>query len=232
MNDTIHRTKLREDVEILIVERIRSGQWRAGSRLPSETALAEQFLVSRSTIRSAVKSLQLSGILRSKNGSGTYVTDNASTALENRELACVLSHPTGAQQLVQARYILEPQLAALAAKNASVSETEELFSILSRMEQQQDRHALMTDGYLFHQKIAQISHNTVLFDFYRSIAAQLRGLRVLESLTLKTFLEGVEDHRAIACAIQNRNDGLAKQLMRVHLKKDYGSYLPQASLLE
>ena len=55
---------------------------------------------------------------------------------------------------------------------------------------------------------------------------------MLESLTLETFVEGIEEHRAIAKAILERDDALAKQLMRSHLKKDYGEYLDSPEILE
>ena len=117
-------------------------------------------------------------------------------------------------------------------KNASEKEIGDLFDILGAMEKNLDRHSLMAHGYRFHQAVAEFSHNQVLFGFYQSAAAQLRGLRVMESLTLETFLEGIEEHRAIARAISQRDDALAKQLMRSHLKKDYALYLQRPEILE
>ena len=127
---------------------------------------------------------------------------------------------------------MEPQLAALAAKNATPEQVEQLFSILQEMEHNRDRHSLMVHGYRFHQAVAQFAHNQVLYGFFQSAAKQMRGLRVLESLTLEVFLEGIEDHRAIAKAIRLGDDALAKQLMRSHLKKDYGQYLERPDMLE
>jgi GntR family transcriptional repressor for pyruvate dehydrogenase complex len=225
MRESIQRTKLCHDVAERMIERIRAGEWTPGVKLPSEPNLAMLFDVSRATIRSAVKILQNAGILRSVGGSGTYVQENAPIILEARELASVLSEPQNVYELVQARYVLEPQLCALAAKYATDKEIEELFSILREMENSQDRHVLMSCGYRFHQAVAEFSHNRVLYGFYQSIASQLRGLRVLDSLTLDMFLNGVEEHRAIAKAIKNRNGVLAKALLCDHLEKDYTAYL-------
>lgn len=232
MSDAIHRTKLCEDVAELILARIRSRQWTQDSRLPSEPELAELFDVSRATVRSAIRSLQLSGILYSRSGSGTYVSDSALLILETRDLALVMADPENLYSLVQARYILEPQLAALAARNATREEITVLFEILADMEQDTDRHSLMNHGYLFHQAVARFSHNQVLYGFFQSAAKQLRGLRVLDSLGLETFLEGISAHKAIACAISDGDSALAKQLMRSHLKKDYSQYLDRAEFLE
>ena len=232
MSEYIYRTKLSEDVAKRMIEHIRSQQWEAGSKLPSEPELAELFGVSRETVRTAVRMLQKSGLLYSKRGSGTYVTERALAVLESKELAMLLETPRSIYALVQARYVLEPQLSALAVENATQEELRELFETLELMEKHLDRHSLMTYGYRFHQLVAKASHNQVLYSFYQSIASQLRGLRVLEDLTLETFLKGIDHHRAIANAISDRNGALAKELMRAHLKKDYGDYLTCPDLLE
>ncbi len=232
MSSTIHRQKLFQDVADRIVEHIQSKKWVEGERLPSELELAEYFDVSRATIRSAIKSLQLSGVLYSRSGSGTYISDNAPLVLGTMELAAVMADPANISSLVQARYILEPQLAALSARNITKPQTEILLGIVGEMEQNYDRHSLMACGYRFHQAVAKFSRNQVLYGFYQSIASQLRGLRVLESLTLEIFLQGIDEHRAIAMAIGDGNDLLAKQLMRAHLKKDYAAYLERWEILE
>ena len=130
----MQKTKLCEDIANCITENIRSQKWKEGTKIPSEPALSELFGVSRDTVRTAVKLLQLSGVLCSRAGSGTYVHENASSILEARELASVISEPQNVHELLQARLILEPQLCALAVKNASDSEVEQLFSILQNME--------------------------------------------------------------------------------------------------
>lgn len=230
MSDSIYRPKLWEEVSEQILSRIRAQQWTAGEKLPPEPELAKIFDVSRATVRSAVKNLQFSGVLRTRGGSGTYVSDSASTVLETKDLALVMSDPDNLQALVQTRYILEPQMAALAACRATAQEVDQLFTILHAMEQNHDKHSLMTHGYLFHQAVAQFSHNQVLYGFFQSAARQLRGLRVLDSLTLDIFVEGIREHYQIAEAIAEKDALLAKQRMRAHLAKDYADYLRDVTL--
>jgi GntR family transcriptional repressor for pyruvate dehydrogenase complex len=232
MNDQIYRLKLWEEVSEQILTKIRSQQWPSGTKLPSEADLAKMFDVSRATVRSAVKNLQFSGVLRTRSGSGTYVSDTASMVLETKDLALVMADPENLNALVQTRYILEPQMAALAACKATAQEVDQLFTIVHAMEQDSDKHTLMTHGYLFHQAVAQFSHNQVLYGFFQSAARQLRGLRVLDSLTLEIFLDGIQEHHAIAEAIAARNPALAKELMQLHLKKDYAQYLQGIDLLD
>jgi GntR family transcriptional repressor for pyruvate dehydrogenase complex len=225
MSDQIYRLKLWEEVSEQILTKIRSQQWQVGAKLPAEADLAKMFDVSRATVRAAVKNLQFSGILRTRGGSGTYVSDAASMVLEAKDLAFVMADPENVNALVQTRYILEPQMAALAACKATVQEVDQLFTIVEAMRQDSDKHTLMTHGYLFHQAVAQFSHNKVLYGFFQSAARQLRGLRVLDSLTLEIFLDGVQEHYAIAEAIAAKQPALARERMQLHLKKDYSEYL-------
>ena len=105
MSAPIQRTKLYEDVADRILERVRAGTWPAGSRLPAEGELAEEFDVSRSTVRAAVRSLRIAGVLQPRNGSGTYVTAQAQMILDTRELAAVMGDPARIRDLVETRLI-------------------------------------------------------------------------------------------------------------------------------
>lgn len=225
MIEPIFRIKLYEDVANRIQERVRSEQWRAGDRLPAEADLAREFDVSRSTIREAVRSLQMAGILRSKAGSGTYVADNAPLILLTRELAAIMGDPEHLHDLVQARYLLEPQLAELAAEKASEGEKRHLLQTVEEMAREEDRFGLMTLGHAFHMELAAMSHNAVLRGFYSSAASQMRSMRVLESLTLEVYLQGVEEHRVIAMAVAAGDGVAAREAMASHLAKDYAQYL-------
>ena len=230
MSSPIQRIKLFEDVANHIIARIQNEVW--AEKLPPEDQLAEEFDVSRSTVREAVRSLQLAGILRSKPGSGTFVSEAAPLILGTRELAKIMQTPEGLRDLVQTRYVLEPQLAELAAREATEEELQRLFGIVERMREKHDRMSLMALGHAFHMELSKLAHNRVLAGLYQSVANQLKGLRVLDSLTLEIYLQGIEEHQAIAEAVALRDPQLAGQRMREHLQKDYGAYLPQAAKTE
>ncbi|MBP3588748.1 MAG: FadR family transcriptional regulator [Clostridia bacterium] len=225
MSEPIFRIKLYEEVANHIQERIRLEQWRAGERLPAEAELAKEFDVSRSTVREAVRSLQIAGLLRSRAGAGTYVAESAPMILLTRELADIMSDPEHLQDLVRARLVLEPQLAALAAEKATAEEKEALLQMVDRMEREHDRFGLMNRGHAFHMALAAASHNLILNGFYQSAARQLRSMRVLESLTLEIYRQGVEEHRQIAKAVAGGDTQGAKEAMAAHLAKDYAEYL-------
>lgn len=227
MSETIQRTKLYEDVTERMLDHIRTETWAPGTKIPPEVELAKLFDVSRCTIREAVKSLQIAGFLRSRAGSGTFVSERAPTLLQTQALAGIMADPAALRELVQARYILEPQLAQMAAQAATEEEIRGLFAILDRMERGQTRFELMSVGHQFHLSLAQLAHNRVLYGFYVSAASQMRSMRVLESLTLEVYRSGIHEHAAIAEAIAHRNGALAAQRMREHLQNDYGPYLSE-----
>ena len=86
MSETIQRTKLYEDVTERMLDHIRTETWAPGTKIPPEVELAKLFDVSRCTIREAVKSLQIAGFLRSRAGSGTFVSERAPTLLQTQAL--------------------------------------------------------------------------------------------------------------------------------------------------
>ena len=215
MSETIQRTKLYEDVTERMLDHIRTETWAPGTKIPPEVELAKLFDVSRCTI------------LRSRAGSGTFVSERAPTLLQTQALAGIMADPAALRELVQARYILEPQLAQMAAQAATEEEIRGLFAILDRMKRGQTRFELMSVGHQFHLSLAQLAHNRVLYGFYVSAASQMRSMRVLESLTLEVYRSGIHEHAAIAEAIAHRDGALAAQRMREHLQNDYGPYLSE-----
>ena len=144
-----------------------------------------------------------------------------------RELADIMSDPDHLHDLVRARYLLEPQLAALAARKATPDEKTALLHLADRMRQENDRFGLMSLGHRFHMELAAMSHNVVLNGFYQSAASQMRSMRVLDTLTLEIYLQGVEDHRRIAEAVAAADAEAAMEAMKDHLKNDYAEYLTE-----
>src|SRR4051794_27437335 len=101
--------KLYQQVAAAIAEGITAGRYRRGGRLPSERDLAEEFKVSRPTIREAMLALEIRGMVEARHGSGVYVTEGAADQAPAPEL------DIGAFELTEARVLFEGEAAALAA---------------------------------------------------------------------------------------------------------------------
>src|SRR3954464_8439555 len=109
MSTTTGKKKLYQAVVESIVQSIRAGTFKHGQRLPSERDLAEEFGVSRPTIREAMLALEIRGMVEARHGSGVYVTDNPPDQQAAPEL------DIGAFELTEARALFEGEAAALAA---------------------------------------------------------------------------------------------------------------------
>ena len=205
------------------MEMIRSEEYPAGARLPSEQQLAQRFEVSRNTVRGAIRSLSIFGLLRSINGSGTFVSERANVILEAQALASIMAHPDALLELVQARCVLEPQLAAMAARAASREEIDRLFEIVERMRGVEDHTAQINIGFSFHLELARMAHNRVLLGFYTSSAKQLRDMRLLGFPVPHDYARSTEDHLRIAEAIASRDPALSQFQMRHHITLCYQS---------
>ena len=125
----ISKKKYYETISEQIEQAILSGEWAEGSRVPTEDELAGIFQVGRGSIREAITNLQMSGVLNSSPGIGTYVADNAISCINNHQLADMLNDPESLNDMVEARQILEPQLAAYAAEHGNEALHERLRTI-------------------------------------------------------------------------------------------------------
>ena len=118
---------------------IRSGDLEHGARLPSERALAEQFQVSRSSVREAIRSLELQGLVVTKRGSGTFINTedlDSIVALLASTLSSGPGSPDTLDDIFEVRHVLEPQISAMAALRASPQEIEDMTQILEEQERQ------------------------------------------------------------------------------------------------
>lgn len=227
MINPIVKNKLYEDVSSQIVEMVKTASWPEGSRIPTETELAALFRVGRNSIREAVKSLQLSGILTSSPGLGTFVTAHALQKIRNTELLNLLSNGEYLADLIETRLVLETRMTRLAANRAMPEGIAILEGILDEMRLCETKEALSEQGFRFHTQIAELTGNRILTGFYRSIAFQLISQRNLDFLTLEVYRRGIGDHEAIFEAIREHDGEKAMALMEKHLQNEYGHYLEE-----
>src|SRR5438552_13630491 len=116
----VRTSRLYEQIVQQIEESILKGALKPGDQLPAERELAEQFGVSRTAVREAVKALREKGLVEAYSGRGTFVTDGTSQAIrQSLDLMIKIGQPDGSTHLAELRAILEPEIAALAATRAA-----------------------------------------------------------------------------------------------------------------
>src|SRR5512134_999370 len=135
----VQLSRLYEQIVEQIEQLILDGKLNPGDQLPSERELAEQFNVSRTAVREAVKALREKGLVEIEAGRGTFITHGVSKALRH-SLDWMVRSGDGNRlaDLVQVRYILEPEIAALAAEMATELDIERLEHAVSVMDSAMD----------------------------------------------------------------------------------------------
>lgn len=209
--------KLYQQVAGAIASAITDGQYPVGSRLPSERDLAEEFGVSRPTVREAMIALEIRGLVEARHGSGIYVMEGAEAGAPPLDL------DIGAFELTEARRLFEGEACALAASVITDEELAELETILADMVGENSLATSIGEqaDRRFHLTIARATRNTAilmvvetLWDIrYRSplCAAMLTRARQVGVRPL------IEDHREILDALIQRDPAAARQVMRAHL---------------
>ncbi|MEP6803681.1 MAG: FadR/GntR family transcriptional regulator [Flavobacterium sp.] len=173
MKTLIHKKSLAEEVASKIQEQITEGYYKVNEKLPIETELMKSFGVGRSSIREAMKLLSNSGLLKIKQGLGTFVQEiNGTREPMNDKLM-----RAKVQDIDEVRQLLELKIAEKAALNRTEDD------IIAMKQHLANRLKAANDGLLeecieadvqFHIAIAQASKNEILADLYQSVAIHLK----------------------------------------------------------
>lgn len=214
--DRTKRKPLGAQVEDGLMGYILQKPVRPGEKIPNEFELAKQFGVGRSTIREAVKGLVSRGILEVRRGSGTYVISVSPLEEDPLGLGRFEDKYQLALELFDVRLMIEPEIAALACRNASEEDIRRLRRLCDETEALYvEGHNHISKDIEFHTCIASCSKNQVvevLIPVINTAVCTFANLthRMLMDETLKT-------HRAITEAIEKRDFVGAKCAMIMHL---------------
>ncbi|HXY14970.1 MAG TPA: FadR/GntR family transcriptional regulator [Terriglobales bacterium] len=216
--ESIRRNKVYEEVARQL-ERLILTKLHPGDKLPSERELAESLGVSRSSIRDAIRSLELVGLVEPRQGSGTVVREISAETLMN-PLTSVLRHKIElVTELIDFRKMLEPPLAARAATHASAEELEEMEEILHRQEAKfRIGELAVEEDSEFHYAIAMASGNSVVLKVLDFLMDLLRDTRERSLQTEGRPQKSLAGHRKILAAIKKRDAEAAKAAMRHHIE--------------
>ena len=216
--ETVRRDKVYEGVAKQI-ERLILKKLQPGDKLPSERELAELLRVSRSSIRDAIRSLELMGMVEPRQGAGTIVREISADSVAN-PLANVLKHKGELiQELLDFRMMLEPQLAARAATRVSDDDISEMEEILDRQEKKlRAGESTIPEDSEFHYAIALASGNSVVLKVLDTLMDLLRDSRERSLQMEGRQQKSVAGHRRILAAIKRHDSEGAKIAMRRHIE--------------
>lgn len=197
-----------------IVEAIHRGDYPVSSKLPSEFELAEQMGVSRPSIREALSALQAMSIIESRPGSGNYVLRKPSSS-EESDTVHLIESETGCLEVMEARGVLEPPIAALVAEKASdgvVAQLREFIDNMHKFAARDDFDAYFEVDKKFHIALADGAGNALVKSALSPLLDTM-DQRVYREFTRHYYLKNVDDlqlvvdlHKEILDAIE-ANDG-------------------------
>lgn len=200
-----------------IKNKIEAGVWKPGDRLPTIEEMSSELNVGLSSIREAIRILNQQKILRVEQGRGTYVREDISSNIARGTLSFL--EKASWLQLTEARLIMEPELAAMAAKNRTQEQSEELLSNAAMMSKKAGKgQDFLKEDLNFHRLIAEAAGNEVILNMLAEISDLL-----LDSRRKTMRIPGMDEkassyHILIARAISQHDEQKARDLMRMHIQ--------------
>ena len=208
-----------DEAILKIKEMILDGRLKAGERLPPEKELSEQLGLSRSSLREAVKALEIIRILDVRRGDGTYVTSlEARLLTEAMAFIVDLQQDTSVLELFEVRRMLEPAAAAVAARRISSDQLALLRASMATVRGDTSVEDLVAHDTEFHRIIAQASGNSYLASLLDGLSGGTVRARVWRGLTEeRAVTRTIDEHAAIADALGRGDSELVRSLLTVHI---------------
>ncbi len=207
-----------------IIDLVRRGEFPPGSQLPPERDLAEQLAVSRASLREALSALQLLGLVETRSGQGTFVCTEAPATLLRLDASLLYQDLESPFAILQARKVVEPSIAAFAARQRSDEALQRLKGIQDLVESDPPGQYLSSEGdRRFHLAVAEATENPVLVSMM-SIVYELMGqkpwlmLRNATAAAPERLQQYAGQHRRICEAIKAQDEKAAAARMKEHLE--------------
>lgn len=217
----IQTERLYEQIVSQIEARIAAGELKVGDKLPSEFDLADQFQVSRTAVREAVKILRQKGLIDILPGKGTFVTNGTPLAMQQSfDMLKKFGSAEGYTNLVEVREIMEPQIAALAATRITDEYIQAMQEAYATMETSAENADLFVEADLdFHLALAEATQNPLIPALMDTIIGLLREQRKRTALVQGGLQRGQSHHKEILNAIIQHDPRAARKAMQQHLEQ-------------
>ena len=216
--EPIRRSKLYQGIVEQIETLLEKGQLRPGDQLPPERALADQFQVSRASVREALRTLELLGIVETRAGGGTFVRRVAPDDLA-RPLQTLIARGHTLQDVIEFRGVVEPAVAALAATRVTPAQLDELRDILVAQQSKVAAGETYADeDTRFHELIGDAAGNELLTTMLGVIWDVRRTSREQWLLTNARAHASLEAHHRVYDALARHDAEAARQASAEHIR--------------
>ncbi len=226
--DLTSRSALYETIADKIERLILTEEMQTDSKMPSEQYLADSFGVSRPVIREALKLLRERGLITSRQGAATVITEPCTDVLARNLNRIILMKNVTPMQVYQIRMVLEMMSIHQAAERFTEKDIEELCELNGDMIKSKSDRTLRAElDMAFHKRIADIAENPLLSMMLDAVGTLMQPLIISNLEKLGDADKGDESHRQIIEAIRSGNGELASGVMKDHLTSSaqyYGNF--------
>jgi GntR family transcriptional repressor for pyruvate dehydrogenase complex len=224
MPNKVQVPRISDAVAASLERRILEGSLKPGDRLPPERELAVELGVSRPSLREAIQKLASKGMVHSRQGGGTYVTDSLNSTFFDPWQDMMGNHPNLREDMLEFRRMLEGQAAEWAAERATDADLQRLdqaFAAVSAAYESDDTNRRSAADIAFHQAIGDAAHNALLGhlsvallrlmqDSIRLNLGELKNVPAASSLLMS-------QHAAIHAAVRSRKPSAARAAAETHI---------------
>lgn len=212
----VRKTRAYEEIVRQLQSLIAQGRLKSGDRLSTERELAQQFGVSRVTVRQALSVLQAMGLVESRIGNGTFARTQVA---EVTVLASMLNLPrSNLVDQLELRRLIEPEVARLAAERATHAQIAQMSRSIELQVKKLDKGvSFVEEDSALHLTIARSTQNALLVRMIESIHELLRGSREASLRERQTMERSLAGHRKIVDAIARHDAPAARKAMLNHV---------------
>ena len=214
----IERRNVSDMVYEQFMDALRSGEWRAGEKIPSENELASALNVSRMSIRTALQRLSALGLIESRQGDGTFVCEFTGAQYANSLVPITLTGSAQMEHLMEFRKILDCEIAALAAQKADEATVEALReNYRKHKELAHDLEGSAEMDAEFHFMLAKATQNPLIIQVY-TVFMKVFEMNMREIVRKMGSSGAMKFHREIIDAIAEKDASAARKIMAAHIE--------------
>jgi GntR family transcriptional regulator, transcriptional repressor for pyruvate dehydrogenase complex len=218
--EPVKRSRIYEHIVEQIRALIREGRWAPGDQIPPERELAERFRVSRTSVREALRALEMQGVIDSRQGGGTFVRTADTEALVPPLAAAILRGRRELAEVLEVRELIEPGIARRAAMRATQEHVTELEHLLERQRQCIAQNLSFVDeDTAFHYTLARAADNHILLRLHNVILDLLRESRQSYLHVPDRPQTSLRGHEAILLAVKAHDPHAAYDASLAHISE-------------
>lgn len=204
-----------------LISLINNGKLKPSDQLPPERVLARDLEVSRQSIREALKKAESKGLIKVRQGEGTFILSAASDLIESPILTMMTEEVEKIYEFIEIRKLIEVWCAKKAAEFVTAKELKKMRKALSQTEKLIDSNEILGQPDIdFHIAIAEASHNTLMVHMMTTVKQLFLSMFKISNFTRRPGKNRIliKQHQEIYEAIKSRNPNLAAQKMDRHLQ--------------